>query len=275
MKTILEWLEEAKQHGYDWADAAIRNYDPNFSKDATARSLEDAINSAFVWEESPQGSGYWLGIVDELEGDNLSPISPVSPTSLETLTEALRKLNNAIEATRASYEEQLTEVKPTSLESLIEDLGKLNNALEDLAYNDTLKEPYRTQVYDATKASYEEQLSEVKEKIAKILGLKGDSSEELSMLKRDFDRQLSYIQVLEVENDGLSRELEAAKGKKLIGWVTSDANGYLWRWDNALRKLPAQWERKVGERLTTDQAIALCGRVPKWSDDEPIPVYEK
>ena len=29
MKTILEWLEEAKQQGYDWADAAIRNYNPN------------------------------------------------------------------------------------------------------------------------------------------------------------------------------------------------------------------------------------------------------
>ena len=63
--------------------------------------------------------------------------------------------------------------------------------------------------------------------------------------------------------------------RKLIGWVTSDAHGYLWWWNNSLRKTGDYWERKVGERLTPDQAVALCGRLPKWSDDEPTPVYEK
>jgi len=271
MKPIKKWLEEAKKQGHDWADAAIRNYDPDFSTVKEMESLRGALAGAFAWNRSPEGKDFWHDVHETLR--DTTPVSPIS------------------------------------LESLIEDLGKLNSAIGTLEYNETLKEPYRTQVYEAVKASYEEQLAEVKEKITETLGLKRDSAEELSILKRDFDRLLLYSQTLEVRNDGLSRELEAHKAtaeelnktyinehnenyermmkieqlekeleavrsKKLIGWVTSDADGRLWRWDNALRKLPSQWERKVGIRLTTSRAMALCDRLPKWSDDEPTPIYE-
>ena len=66
MKTITQWLEEAKQQGYEWADAAIKNYDPGFSRDGTARNLKDAIGRAFHWDASPEGGRYWVGIVDAL-----------------------------------------------------------------------------------------------------------------------------------------------------------------------------------------------------------------
>ena len=239
MKTILELLEEAKTARYDWADAAIRNYNPNYSIIKETKTLSAALIKAFSWRKSPEYCHYWNRVCESL----------TTPSTV-------------------------TSVTPTSLESLIEDLGKLNSAIENLEYNGTLKEPYRSQVYDATKASYKEQLAEVKVKIAEAISLKGDSAEELSMLKRDLDRQMSYSKALELKNDGLSKELEAAKGKMLIGWVTSDINGYFWRWDNSLRKADGYWERKVGERLTPDQAMALCGRLPKWSDDEPTPIYE-
>ena len=188
----------------------------------------------------------WLEEAKEQGCNDHSNINAVSPASLEALTEALRKLNNALEAyeaMKASYEEQLTEVKAAEgeetavLESLIEDLGKLNNALENLKRNETLKEPYRTQVYEATKDSYEEQLAEVKVKIAEALGI------------------------------------EPIKERKLIGWVTADANGCVLRRYNSLRKVNNCWVRGWGKQLTPEEAMALCGRVPSWSDDEPTPIY--
>lgn len=225
MKPILDWLNEAKEQGYEWADAAIRNYDPKFMPIRKTNSLIASLENAFVWEGSPEGHDYWRNVIESLR--------PAEETaSLEALTKSLRKLNNAIEA----YEEQLSEVKPISLEVLIEDLGKLNSAIGNLAYNDTLKEPYRTQIYDATKASYEEQLAEVKSEIAKRLGI------------------------------------EPIKERKLIGWVVANTIDMVYLIGKP-EKVKAGWS--LTKSLTPEEAIALCGRVPKWSDEEPIPIYEK
>ena len=203
MKPILEWLNEAKEQGYDWAEAAINNYIRQWAYSSPKNKVNSLVSSlevAFVWSDSPEKEEFWHGVSESLraaeEGDS------------------------------------------TLIEYLIKDLGKLNSALENLAYNDALKEPYRTQVYDATKASYEEQLDEVKSEIAKNLGI------------------------------------EPPKERKLIGWVAADKNGIIWRRDNSLIKADGYWERKPEERLTPIQAMALYGRIPKWSDNEPIPVYE-
>ena len=200
MKTILEWLNEAKEQGYEWADAAISNYDPKFMPIRKTNSLIASLETAFVWGGSPEGYDYW---------------------------------RNVRESLRPAEEEETP-----ALEALIQELGELNNALRNIAYNDTLKEPYRTQIYDATKASYEEQLAEINAKIAGVLGI------------------------------------EPIKERKLIGWVATDQNGIIWRRDNSLIKDDGYWERRLEERLTPMQAMALCGRVPKWSDDEPTPIYQ-
>ena len=200
MKTILEWLNEAKEQGYEWADAAISNYDPKFMPIRKTNSLIASLETAFVWGGSPEGYDYW---------------------------------RNVRESLRPAEEEETP-----ALETLIQELGELNNALRNIAYNDTLKEPYRTQIYDATKASYEEQLAEINAKIAGVLGI------------------------------------EPIKERKLIGWVATDQNGIIWRRDNSLIKDDGYWERRLEERLTPMQAMALCGRVPKWSDDEPTPIYQ-
>ena len=137
----------------------------------------------------------------------------------------------------------VTPVTPASLECPIEDLGKLNNAIDLLEYNETLKEPYRTQVFEATKASYEEQLAEVKAKIAKMLGIEPPDvkqlMEELSSVKREFEAHKAtaeelnrayinehnenYERIMKIEQ--LEKELEAAKGKKLKGWVVQNEDG--------------------------------------------------
>ena len=136
MKTILEWLEEAKEQGAEWADAAIRNYNPNYAIIKETKTLSAALIKAFSWRKSPEDYLYWNRVYEILT----TPL-PTAP------------------------------VTPISLESLIEDLGRLNSALKNLEYITDLKEPYRTKVYDATKTSYEEQLAEVKAEIAKKIGI--------------------------------------------------------------------------------------------------------
>ena len=207
MKSILEWLNEAKQQGYEWADAAIRNYNSNYAIIKEVETLSSALIKAFSWRKSPEGFPYWNRVFEIIT----TPL-PITP------------------------------VIPTNLEDLIEDLEKLNNAIENLEYNDTLKEPYRTQVFEATKASYEEQLAETKTKIAKSLGI------------------------------------EPVKERKLIGWVVQNEDGsYRKRKVANFRKETGGWCTLGGitwENITPDQAKALCGRLPKWSDDEPTPIYE-
>ena len=207
MKTILEWLEEAKQQGYDWADAAIRNYNPNYAIIKETKTLSAALIKAFSWGKSPEDYPYWDRVYEILTTP--SPTAPVTPISLE---------------------------------DMVEDLGKINSAIGNLEHNETLKEPYRTRVYDAIKASYEEQLAETKAEIAKMLGI-------------------------EPQNE-----------RKLIGWVVqNDDGGYCKRNAPNFIKEDDGWSAIGGKNwsdITTEEAAALCDRLPKWSDDEPTPIYE-
>ena len=258
MKPILEWLNEAKEQGYDWADAAIKNYDPNFTTIKERESLKEALRGAFPWASTPETIEFWRGVHSSIRYANA--------------------------------------VNPTPLESLIEDLGKLNSELENLEYNDTLKEPYRTQVYEATKASYEEQLAEVKEKIVKMLGIEPPDvkqlMEKLSSVKREFEAHKAtaeelnrsyisehnenYERMMKIEQ--LEKELESAKSRKLIGWVVQNEDGgYSKRTAPNFIKHNGGWFA-LGViswgNITPKEAAALCGRSPKWSDDEPTPIYE-
>lgn len=66
-KTILEWFEQAKAEGLEWADAAIKNT----KKHKAARpseSMREAVISAFVWEDSPEGYEFWSEIERDLFG---------------------------------------------------------------------------------------------------------------------------------------------------------------------------------------------------------------
>ena len=66
MKTILERLNEAKEHGYYWADAAIRNYDPKFAEIQVSDTLYNALDMAFEWQDSPEGEDFWYKIHNDL-----------------------------------------------------------------------------------------------------------------------------------------------------------------------------------------------------------------
>lgn len=80
-KTVIEWLNEAKEQGYEWAQTAIDlvnngieaadygrydNLDPN----ELAHSLSKAVNS-FYWRSTPQKFEYWDDIYEELKAKEL------------------------------------------------------------------------------------------------------------------------------------------------------------------------------------------------------------
>ena len=48
MKTVLEWFNEAKNQGYKWADAAIRNSN---NLNGENPDLATALAAAFVWRD--------------------------------------------------------------------------------------------------------------------------------------------------------------------------------------------------------------------------------
>ena len=80
MKTILEWLNEAKEQGYEWADAAIRNYDPKFAdfgENKQLDTLSDALDGAFDWQDNPEGEDFWVKIHMDLVNEETSEPTPV------------------------------------------------------------------------------------------------------------------------------------------------------------------------------------------------------
>lgn len=64
-KTVLEWLEQAKADGHEWADEALSNVLER-KKSKIYESLPGALLAAFDFENSPQGFRYWSNIYRNL-----------------------------------------------------------------------------------------------------------------------------------------------------------------------------------------------------------------
>lgn len=56
---IKQWFELAKEHGYEWADAAIENCK---CPDVSASTLRAAVMLGFQWERTKQGHEFWAKI---------------------------------------------------------------------------------------------------------------------------------------------------------------------------------------------------------------------
>ena len=53
-----------------YAEQAIENYDADFTKDVNIKFINDvdrAVNTAFNWHKSPQGTSYWDEIYTNIE----------------------------------------------------------------------------------------------------------------------------------------------------------------------------------------------------------------
>lgn len=275
MRTILEWLEEAKQQGYDWVDAAIRNYDPNFFKKKNVLSLSDALLHAFNWDAVPEKNGYWESVFDSIE---MIP----DPTILE-----LAKM----------YEDSMV-------------------SLNDLKPDYEVKEPYRTQILEAYKAFYKDNIENIKKQIIDKIGLSnindavsrlvkaleskerelaaidGVYSDKINRLEKEFnDYKAKSEEELEkyrneynnhvLKIDQLEQQLLCIKSgqysdeRTVRGWVTQDNYCCILRHKTKPRKVGFVWvSDDDAYTITIEDAYALCGRLPVYIDKEPVPIYE-
>ena len=57
-------------------------------------------------------------------------------------------------------------------------------------------------------------------------------------------------------------------------WVATDATEAIFAYKYKPTKSVAIWKDEANKYtcITPGQALALCGRVPKWEDEEPTPV---
>ena len=65
-KPILEWFEEARAAGHEWADAAIENAHQAGCANARAKNAAIALSNAFVWRRTVQGHDFWEKIYESL-----------------------------------------------------------------------------------------------------------------------------------------------------------------------------------------------------------------
>jgi hypothetical protein len=73
MKTVKEWLLEAKEHGYDWADKALFYADPE-TLDAPENCLSQSLLGSFYFDATDatsEGRGYWFAIFKDLQSKGL------------------------------------------------------------------------------------------------------------------------------------------------------------------------------------------------------------
>ena len=76
-----------------------------------------------------------------------------------------------------------------------------------------------------------------------------------------------------IEQDNSEPESDIS-GLNWVKWVATECNGEIWAYSYKPKKLKITWEArdyKDYDQITPEQAIALCGRMPRWEDEEPTP----
>ena len=78
--------------------------------------------------------------------------------------------------------------------------------------------------------------------------------------------------VSELENRITKEEVPDIAG--WANWVATDDLGEIWAYAEEPIKTICWWRAidEHCERITHEQAISICGRIPQWSDDEPTRV---
>ena len=69
MKTIKQWFEQAKEQGYEWAEAALQyteNHAKKFPEELVADSLQDAVADGFIWDKTDEKQDYWFEVYKTL-----------------------------------------------------------------------------------------------------------------------------------------------------------------------------------------------------------------
>lgn len=114
---------------------------------------------------------------------------------------------------------------------------------------------------------------ELLDKVVSLYTEIGNIDENIKMLednKADLLTQLNEYETL-VKFVKNSTDLGWAK------WVATDATEAIFAYKYKPTKSVAIWKDEANKYtcITPGQALALCGRVPKWEDKEPTPVVNR
>ncbi len=130
-KPVREWLEELPE---PYRAAAIRNYGPNADPEF-ADSIADAVDYAFWWDDSPEGSNFWAGVFESLRAGISLPAYPgpapqrapgadTTPNSEEAAGESPYDRAAKEAAERWAKRDQQQQARIHQLERLAEKRGK-------------------------------------------------------------------------------------------------------------------------------------------------------
>ena len=108
------------------------------------------------------------------------------------------------------------------------------------------------------------------------------SEDAISFIRERYEANLADLQAELNKYDIVIQETDVNqsdnKGLDWARWVTINAGGHIYAHEVLPTKGRIWWHTEPIDRveeITPEQAIKLCGRVPKWEDDEPTPVINK
>lgn len=275
MKTILEWLNEAKHQGHEWADAAIRNHDPNFFKKKNVLSLSDALLHAFNWDVAPEKDGYWESVFDSIEMTpdltilelaNMYEDSKVSLNALKPDYEVKEPYRTQIlEAYKSFYEDKIENIQKQIIDKI--GLSNINDAVSRLAKALESKE----RELSAIDGVYSDKINRIEKEFNDY---KVKSEEELGKYKNEYNNHVLKIDQLEQQLLCL-KSAQCSDERKVVGWITQDNYCRVLRHKTKPRKVGLVWVSDDNAyTITIEDALSLCGRLPVYVDKEPVPIYE-
>lgn len=97
---------------------------------------------------------------------------------------------------------------------------------------------------------------------------------EAEKIVNENDRYINEASEPEPEPEPETDSLDLSWAK----WVATDMTGDVYAYESRPYKVETHWLWEDNDRyidIIPNQAIALCGRVPKWEDSEPTPVKNK
>lgn len=275
MKTILEWLNEAKQQGYEWADAAIRNYNPDFFRKGNVLSLSDALLHAFNWDVAPEKDGYWESVFDSiemipdptiLELANMYEDSKVSLNALKPDYEVKEPYRTQIlEVYKTFYEDNIENIKKQIIDKI--GLSNINDAVSRLAKALESKE----RELAAIDSVYSDKITQLEKEFNDY---KTRSEDKLRSYQNECDNYITKIDQLEQQLLCL-KSAQCSDERKVVGWITQDNYCCVLRHKTKPRKVGLVWvSDDDAYTITIEDALSLCGRLPVYIDKEPVPIYE-
>lgn len=113
--TVKYWLNKAKEEGKEWAEAALENAKEQGNLNCYADDIVPAIDEAFSWHKTKQGSKYWRDIKASLEGKKtlIEWFEEASALGAEWAEEAI------LETKRLRGHERLLQKEPNLKEALL------------------------------------------------------------------------------------------------------------------------------------------------------------